>query len=364
MNVVEFFKYTNWNGDPLRHCGFENLPDLIKGFPSHIGDLDALFDYDFDILMGAGDPRDPWPKRQRARYWKPDRKNILIDFECVSGWPEWENNFNKVLHLCPHTSAWRNKILGEQKYEYVYFPISPEQIPYDISSPNKKIYDIVYAGSLRSEPMHDMLIRPMDSFFYALITNHTAGKSFRSLRSTHENITYKEKMEIFAQSKISIVHNCYWNVASLHELYMKSGTSDDHWSDNKAFSDLSGRRCPGCGHQGEHDLQPGCIPPPTGNRLLPQLKSRTFEAAAGCSLILAHKDPFKTIEHWFEEGKDFIYLEPKRYHEQVCEILENYEDYRPIAESAHRKLRDNYTTLNFYKDFILPFARSCPRITN
>ena len=344
MNIVEFFKYTNWEGDPLRYCSWaKHLEQIAKNeLDSKWQDLQPLANSDFDFLLGAGTARDPWPKKQKQRYWKPERKNIIFDSECVGGWHDWEHDFDKVLHLCPHTSKWRNEILGEEKYQHVYFPIGPEWIPEKNLSVDEKTYDIVYAGSVKSRSMYHTIVSQMHKFNYALITHSKPNKKLKHIPITHANIPYSEKMSVIESSKICLVHNTYWDVAPAHEVKMRDGIDDDLWSKNFAFADIRGGKG---------------LEKKTGKTLLPQLKSRTFEAASGCALILAYKDPFGMIENWFVEGEDFIYLEPDRYVDQVREILENYEDYRVIAESANKKLREKYTTLNFYRDFILPFAK-------
>ena len=344
MNIVEFFEHSNWKGDPLVYCDWRHhFDEIIK---SELGnewdDLSILTNADFDFLLGQGGPRDPWPKLQKRRYWKPERKNIIFDSECVAGWHEWEHDFNKVLHLCPHTSKWRNEILGEEKYQHVYFPIGPRWIPSENLSIDEKTYDIVYAGSVKSRSLYHTVISQMHKFNYALISHSQSNRKLKHIPITHRNVPYSEKMELIASSKICVVHNTYWDVAPAHEARMRDGINDDLWSKNFAFADLRGGR----GLKQE-----------TGKRHLPQLKSRTFEAAAGCALILAYKDPFGMIENWFVEGEDFIYIDLDNYVDQISEILENYEDYRKIAESANKKLREKYTTLNFYRDFILPFAK-------
>ena len=73
--------------------------------------------------------------------------------------------------------------------------------------------------------------------------------------------------------------------------------------------------------------------------------------------MLVRKDSFNIIEHFFKEGEDFIYFEKGELNSKLSHILENYCDYIDIINSAYYKVRNKYTTLNFFKDFIVPFAK-------
>ena len=90
------------------------------------------------------------------------------------------------------------------------------------------------------------------------------------------------------------------------------------------------------------------------HKLEPQVKSRTFEAAFNKCIMLAFKDPYKTIELFFEEKKDFLYWSNKEELENlVSDILKNYDDYKYLAENAYEKSINNYTTKNFFEDYLI-----------
>jgi spore maturation protein CgeB len=88
------------------------------------------------------------------------------------------------------------------------------------------------------------------------------------------------------------------------------------------------------------------------NVVVPQLKSRVFEAAFGRSLILCKRDPFNVIERYFEPGKEFVYYDEGRFKETVKEILANYQNYEPIIERAYKRAIENYTTAKFVENYL------------
>ena len=62
------------------------------------------------------------------------------------------------------------------------------------------------------------------------------------------------------------------------------------------------------------------------------------------------KDPWNVIEHWFTEGKDFLYFEDcADLHEKIHEISTNWEQYIPVVESAYNKVVSYYNTNYIFK---------------
>ena len=352
MQIHAFKNKFNYLEDPLVKNELNNIAALVRDFPEESEGIEKIFDKDFDVLIGAGTADNPWPSMNR--YDRPDRKNILLDYECTAGWNAWEHKFDKILHIDPHTCEWRNKKLGHQKYEYVYFPVSPR----DFHDEREKVYDVIYSGGLgcrdmtRDGEIIRQIISPMANFKHAMVSFHAGGIP-KGINLTHRDVNYRDKLLAVSQSKITMVHNVYWGVYPGTRRY--NHLTDGHkncscpcskvigghedWRENFAFSDI---QKPGGG---------------TGH--VPQLKSRAFEAAAGRSLILAKKDPFNILERWFKPGVHFVYLDKDHPAEQIAHILENYDSkYREIAYAAHDLCRKKYTTINFYRDFVLPFAES------
>ena len=86
--------------------------------------------------------------------------------------------------------------------------------------------------------------------------------------------------------------------------------------------------------------------------VVPQLKSRAFEAAFSRSLILCKRDPFNIIEKYFEPEKEFIYFNEGALSETVAMILQSYDDYQPVIDRAFERAKKEYTTDAFFHKFL------------
>ena len=112
----------------------------------------------------------------------------------------------------------------------------------------------------------------------------------------------------------------------------------DDWSSNEAFK-LIPRWWQGWKLFAREDV------------VVPQLKSRLFEAAFCRSLILCRRDPFNVIERYFEPDTEFVYYDDGGLKGKVSEILGDFEKYQSIAEKAHNRAMANYTTHAFAERF-------------
>jgi UDP-N-acetylglucosamine 2-epimerase len=95
-----------------------------------------------------------------------------------------------------------------------------------------------------------------------------------------------------------------------------------------------------------NNLMKECFPIDTWTPgTIPQVKSRMFEAAIMKCIILVYKDNTSLIEKYYEPGVDFLYYKTEdECNELIEKILQNYDDYKYIAENAFNKTINNYTT--------------------
>lgn len=210
---------------------------------------------------------------------------------------------NKILTLCPYTA----ELFDDRKF--VFFPFNEDYIP----KVQNKIWDIIYTGSIPKNIPWNIYLTLMKDYNYRDVYYN---------RGTNRNCSYIEKINLYAQSKIALVH-CLCTVQNKNQYlsYPKAKY-------NKAFSHLN---------QG----------------IMPQIKSRIFEAAFSKTLILCWKDPWKIIECFFEPEKDFLYfIDEKDLKEKLDYILNNYSKFEQIINSAYNKAINNYTTRHFVKKFI------------
>lgn len=236
-----------------------------------------------------------------------------------------DKDFYKIFTICPYTAAYLNRKYGTHKRVPIFFPISERYIP----AKRKKTIDILYSGHIVSRELKDEL-KQLKSFHYALISNSNDSLV------THRSASYKEKMKLYSQSKITLVHNVIFKTYP-HRV-VNIWLSGDYWN-NEAFKQIPSPWRP-------WELW-------TKNYYVPQLKSRAFEAAISRSLILCRKDDFGVIERYFKPHKEFVYYEKGKLQETVRYILAHYAEYTKIIERAYYRAIKDYTVQAFVKKYLM-----------
>jgi len=236
----------------------------------------------------------------------------------------YDKEFYKIFTLCPYTSEWLNKKNQTNKRIPIFFPFNEEDIPL----PMVKKYDIIYTGHLVSSKLTED-IRTIAKFNYRFVSNQK-----HKLVTNHKS-SYADKIKLIAESKITLVHNLlYPNLSHIMKIW-----NYKEWRNNYAFE---------------------LVPRPTQllrllgdkNVVVPQLKSRVFEAAFCKSLILCKHDHFNVIERYFEPEKEFVYYHEYNLESKISDILNNYDDYGQIIERAYKRAIDNYTTERFVDNYL------------
>lgn len=255
----------------------------------------------------------------RLEFEEPNKFFIGEDFN------SYDNDFYKIFTLCPYTAEYLNVKYKSQKRIPIFFPFNDKFTPIV----TEKKYDIIYTGHLHPRPIiHD--VKLMSRFNYRLVSNSNHNLV------TDKGVSYEEKINLIAQSRITLVHNLLYPTFS----HLRNIWGYEKWQDNLAFSQL-----PAPWQIGRFFLNKAVI-------MVPQLKSRPFEAAFSRSLILCKKDPFNIIENYFEPGKEFIYYEEGNLTETISTILQSYDDYQPIIDRAFDRAKKEYTSEAFFKKFL------------
>lgn len=319
MIVIKRTAQTGYSQDPTKFFGFDR-------FANQCGD--------FVLLEGAFEEAAQWEQfslsdEKLARV--KERKIARLEFEepnkffIGDNMDSYDKDFYRIFTLCPYTSDWLNGKLGSTKRVPIFFPFNEEHIP----EPKVKRYDIIYTGHIVSPKLLQEL-EIMARFKYRFVSNST------HTLVTNQSATYPEKMSLIADSRITLVHNLLYPTPK----HIKKIWRYRDWQDNKAFA---------------------LIPRPnqlwqrlTGrNVVVPQLKSRVFEAAFSRSLILCKRDPFNVIERYFDPDKEFVYYDEAQFGKKVSEILANYSDYESVIERAYKRATENYTTAKFVEKYLV-----------
>lgn len=292
MKVVTFFtNQKNGHDDPVYHLGFEKYENICP---------------DFYLMLG-----DVYNAINSGKY--DDKPKVVLSLEepnfCTVGHHvDTFNKVDKVLTICPYTAETINN------RKFVFFPFNETLIP----EKQEKIYDCIYSGGVNSSSISTM-IDCMLPYKYVFITFS------RDSRTNHKDVSYTEKLDLYAKTKVTICHNLLWPHKSNIPRYRGFLNADK----NKAFDYLD-------------------------SGLMPQIKSRVFEAAFSRSVILCGKDNWNVIEKFFEPDKEFVYYENEQdLKEKLNYIINNYDKYTDMTERAYEKALNNYTTEHFVRKYLI-----------
>lgn len=221
--------------------------------------------------------------------------------------------FTKVYTICPYSAKWMNKMLGDEKHEAIFYPFGDDVIP----ERQEKIYDVVYFGGIHGID-HAECLQQISKFNYRFISQQSYPPPYTP---TDFNVSFKEKLDIVAKTKISV---CY-NMLHFQEHHQYGIKQYDKWWENEAFA-----------YMGDYGRAP-------------QFKQRVHESAFSRTLILCKRDYWNLIEYYYEPNVDFIYFNDNSELEGLIrDILHNYKDYEKMIENAYNKSL-NYTSKNLYE---------------
>ena len=288
MKVTTEFK-GNYPEDPIR---FFNFDELVNG----IDDIGLYYGLGSHILNNG----------EKFKIYLDLEEPLLLSHNILT----YHKNFHKILTLCPFSAEWYNNQIGEKKVVATYFTFNPQYTP---ETEVNKEYDVIYTGSGGSPEIKSVL-EIIGKFNH----KHVGFDS-----PTEPGCSYKRKLKLIAQSKITIVHNLFF-----FNDQWKQKTKEYDRSDNKAYEKVQ-------------ELG-----------LVPHLKSRSFEPAFCRSLMLVRKDPWNVIEKYFKPNVHFIYYEDGKLDKTIEYFLKNYGQVQDIIENAYKHANKHYTTNRFFKDFI------------
>jgi hypothetical protein len=255
----------------------------------------------------------------RLEFEEPNKFFIKEDFDLH------DNDFYKVFTLCHFSADYLNRQQACERRIPIFFPFNANFIP----PKEKKRYDIIYTGHINSKYILQD-IKKISKFNYRFVSNSS------NHLVTNRGVGYKEKISLISKSRITLVHNLLYPTFK----HLLNVWKYEDWQTNLAFSEL-----PSLGEIHKFVTK-------RKNMVVPQLKSRAFEAAFSRSLILCKRDPFNIIENFFEPNKQFVYYEEGHLEKVINDILNSYDDYLPIIESAFNRACNEYTTDVFFEKYL------------
>ena len=289
MHYVDIDKYSSPSDDTVLLYGYNNLYsnqlfDKIKDFKRKIY---------FNVTMPTEFCSD---------------QNIYLD-----------NKFDEVYTICPYSVDWLNQLKGSTQYKFIWYPMDESYIP----SRQQKKYDVCYHGGIHGAKYTEMLNSLLFfNYRYMTMTHGINGLTQQCIPfATDLDLSNEDKLERIAQCKISVCMNSFTVRGSSDLSNIKS---QPNYMNNEAFTRAE-----------EYGL-------------CPQIKSRMNEAAACRTLNLVEEDHWNIAEKFYEPQKHFVYYNKENLSDKILEILDNWREYKVVAEAAHEHFINNYTTEKLY----------------
>lgn len=306
--------------DPTKFLNFSRFSDQGA---ENVAMVEAAFE------QAAGWEQFDLTKQELNRIKK--KKVVRLEFEEPNKFfigdnqNNYDRDFSKVFTLCPYSAEYLNIQQGIDRRVPIFFPFNEEYIPVR----QEKEFDIIYTGHIVSKHVLRDL-KTISQFNYRLASNSTHSLV------TDKGVSYQDKIILISKARVTLVHNLlYPKFYHLINIWRYT-----NWRENKAFSQLPSPLNAAQFFINRNDM------------LVPQLKSRVFEAAFARSLILCKRDPFNVIENFFEPDKEFVYYDEGQLAPTLYKILTNYDKYQSIIESAFERAEAEYTTSAFFNKYI------------
>jgi hypothetical protein len=291
-------------------------------------------------------------KGQKVVYFEIEEPNRFASPDPAFRREEYEWDFYKILCVCPYTTEWLNRLQGKERRQFVFFPFDKSLVP----APTEKRYDVIYFGSILSREILET-IKTIAKFDYRFIApseemHNSLLNGFKIVRSikrklgikarerylTNKDVTHREKLKLISESKVTIVHNILFH--NVFAARCVQNTPD--FRSNGAFAEIPDKSM-------LRSLWHAIL---GKEYIVPQQKTRLFEAAFCRSLILCRKDRFNVIERFFEPGKEFVYYEEGRLEETLERVLADYDSYKQTIENAYQRAMRDYTTDAFFEKYL------------
>jgi len=289
-------------------------PALNFGFEKHAVNLG------FTLVISITKPEAIRDVKGRAVYFDLEEPNRFF-------LNEWQadtiRNWDRYLTIDPFSNEFFNATEGRVG-ESVFIPTDPEIVP---PYSQKRQYDIVYTGHLVSADLIKTLSELSRKFKVAVVSN----SNHRLV--THQGLNYREKLEVISDSRAALIHNVLWPSRD-HIKSLKSKVP--LWREHGAFRHLTDRKL-------------------FDKPVVPQLKSRLFEAAFCGAAPLIMRDDWRLAERFFPRR-----LVPttglKNVPQNIEDIFESSLELTAIGLEARELAFQKFTTRHFIEKFLVPYA--------
>jgi hypothetical protein len=310
VNHVPLEFRRNYDFDPALNFGFEKMRNLPEG-------LLSISTTELNYIKSI---------KGRKIYLELEEPNrFLVADKMFNRTLVPDSLFESVLSICPYSTKYFGG-LSEVKRQYVFFPTNLAFIPEE----KERDFDVVYSGHLHGPAIRNFLMH-LQGLKVCVISNSSDPLV------THKGVTHKEKMDLVARAKYSIVHNQLF-LNRGHRQNLKRNLPD--YAQHGAFSAVKKGRL-------DHFLDRGIT-------RAPQLKSRLFEAAACGTIPIVIKDEWNLVKDWY--GKDeYVESSENDLGALIHDAVANYSKVKKLSGHIREKTARDYSTIAFANRYLSDF---------
>eukprot|EP00993_Chasmostoma_nieuportense_P000835 NODE_1767_length_1389_cov_50.113312_g1678_i0.p1 GENE.NODE_1767_length_1389_cov_50.113312_g1678_i0~~NODE_1767_length_1389_cov_50.113312_g1678_i0.p1 ORF type:complete len:431 (-),score=81.42 NODE_1767_length_1389_cov_50.113312_g1678_i0:95-1282(-) len=252
-----------------------------------------------------------------------------------------ESAYDHCLTMCPYTAQWVNTLLHRCTRTPLWQAVPTKELRPFIPFTQRR-HDIIYMASHSHHgPVCDALQEVFPHFNYRWATDRRVKQLHRLQPNTYKR-TFSQRMQVTRHTRTALIVNTlfYSNKLKDRQQYHLRPLLYTHGA-FEAFKTTDRNQSLLC---------------------VPQLKSRTFEAAASGALMLVYEDGFNIIENFYTPVTEFLYWRTTAQLRSLLEdVLVRPNVYEPIARRAYERTWANYSVKAWVRLLVRPFVDMCQR---
>eukprot|EP00667_Euglena_gracilis_P012968 EG_transcript_13354 len=266
--------------------------------------------------------------QQQATFWKREALNPR----------------EHVFTMCPYSAEWVNSAVGGCRRTPMW-----QAVPRTLVQPfvpfKDRPFDIMYmSGRTVNGPVHSALTEVFPEFKYRWVSSMRWRQFHSKVHCTDYRVSLDRRLFVTRMSRAALIVNALFFDARIRAYrdYLRRPILRTH----PAFAAF---------HAFNRSQAGGAL-------VLPQLKSRTFEAAMSGSLMLVFNDGINVIEKYFAPGTEFVYwVNASDLRRRLADVVAHPARYEPIARRAYVAALRHYTVERWAERLVAPIVAASRR---
>eukprot|EP00668_Euglena_longa_P030118 GGOE01037532.1.p1 GENE.GGOE01037532.1~~GGOE01037532.1.p1 ORF type:complete len:455 (-),score=110.71 GGOE01037532.1:92-1456(-) len=249
-----------------------------------------------------------------------------------------------VFTMCPYSADWVNAAVGACRRTPMWQAVPPTLLKPFVPF-KERLYDIMYmSGRTVNGPVHTALTEVFPGFKYRWVSSMRWKQFHSKVHCTDFKVSLDRRLFVTRMSRTALIVNALFFDTRIRTYrdYLRRPILRTH----PAFAAF---------HTFNRSTEGGPL-------VLPQLKSRTFEAAMSGALMLVFNDGINVIEKYFVPGEEFLYWQnASDLRSQLEDVLAHPDRYESIARRAYEATLRHYTVERWVELLVVPFVRASQR---